>query len=133
MCKFEVYWSKSGSVTNEGGLGAAVVKRLTTTFRGKNHCVYLDKFFSTVSLAKELLQHDIYRCGTARSNRKECPVCLRNEKLKRDEFKSKLTENSTIECIVWQVKKPVSFINTISDPHYQTQVTPSQTLTIKLK
>ena len=106
MCKFEVYTgANTGSVTNEDGLGAAVVKRSTTPFRGKNHCVYFDNFFSTVSLARELLQHDIYSCGTTRFNRKKFPVCLRIEKVKRGEFKSKLTENSTIESIVCQDKK----------------------------
>ncbi len=57
LCKFEVYTeANTGSVTNEGGLGAAFVKRLTTPFRGKNNYVYFENFFSTVSLAKELLQ-----------------------------------------------------------------------------
>ena len=106
LCNFEVYTGAgSGSVHLEGGLWASVVKKLTSPFEGKNHCVYFDNFFSTVSLSKELLQNDIYSCGTARCNRKGFPDILKNAELKRGAFKSKSIETPNVQCIVWHDKK----------------------------
>ena len=68
-----------------------------------------------------LAKHHLYSCGTARSNRKGFPAELKQVKLQRCEHVSKLTENSTVQCLVWK-DKDVYFINTISDPADKAQV-----------
>lgn len=55
------------------GLGYRVVHDLTRDLGGLNHHVYLDRFFTGVTLATDLLLEDIYTCGTLNPNRKEIP------------------------------------------------------------
>ena len=83
-------------------LGPSVVKKLLDPFKGKGHFVFCDNFFSTVDLAKDLV--NTYSCGTARSNRRKFPDSLKNTKLQRGESKSQLVENSSVHCFVWQEK-----------------------------
>ena len=59
--------------TVEVGLGASVVKRLTRDLVGQHYCLYLDNFFSSVSLFESLLKEGI---GTLQSNRKRFPSKL---------------------------------------------------------
>lgn len=123
MCNFDVYTGAGTAVHESGGLGPSVVLKLTAPFKGLGHFVFYDNFFSTVNLACTLLEHyNTYSCGTARSNRKKFPSGLKNIKLDRGESRSAVVENSNVNCIVWQDKKLVYFIDTISDPTKITQV-----------
>lgn len=122
MCNFDVY-TGVGTVSGGDGLGASVVKKLMDPFKGSGHFVYYDNFFTSVDLAHDLLdQYGSFSCGTARSNRKKFPECLKKIKIARGVSKNKLGENSTVNCIAWQDKKLVHFVDTISDPAETTQV-----------
>lgn len=82
--QLQVYSGK----TDEGrevGLAARVVNDLTRILVGKNHHVYMDNYFTSPELYKQLLTDGIYACGTCRPNRKGWPDglhknCLRKEK-----------------------------------------------------
>ena len=76
MCDFQVYMGKRQDGVAEQNLGYRIVRELTRNFAGKNHHVFYDNFFSTVKLAKDLLEDNIYSCATARPNRKEFPKIL---------------------------------------------------------
>ena len=78
--KFEVYTGKDGE-TVEKGLPARVVKRLTEQLKGKYHHVFFDNFFNSFELLNDLVEDDIYACGTARSNRRGFPEQLKKVKL----------------------------------------------------
>jgi hypothetical protein len=64
----------------EDGLGAKVVKQLTQPLNGRGHHVYYDNFFSSVSLAKDMLEKGNYTIATTRKSRREWPASLKDIK-----------------------------------------------------
>ena len=78
--RFEVYTGRRES--REEGLGAHVVKTLTSELKHKHHHVYFDNFFTNVQLLEQLEEDGIYSCGTARKDRKGFPPALKNVGLK---------------------------------------------------
>ena len=83
ISQFECYTGKKGD-TAEVGLGGNVVIRLTRDLVGKNYHIYMDNFFSSVSLYKSLLLDKIYSTGTLRSNRRYFPPELKTISEKGD-------------------------------------------------
>jgi hypothetical protein len=65
------------------GLGYDVVDSLTTAYQLKNHIIYIDRFFSSVTLAEHLLQQNTYMNSTVMLNRKGLPAEARTLKLKK--------------------------------------------------
>nr|XP_004210406.2 piggyBac transposable element-derived protein 4-like [Hydra vulgaris] len=63
------------------GLGESVLYQLTKPLHGKHHQVYFDNYFTTVPLMEYLLQHEVYCCGTIRSDRKYLPKNLKSDKM----------------------------------------------------
>lgn len=122
MCKFEVY---AGSIpgSSDMGLDPFVVIRLCEPFLNKNHFIFYDNYFSTVELAKNLLMKNTYSSATTRAIRRGFPSDFKHLILKKQgEYKAVLVENSMVECIAWQDKKTVKFINTISLSTDQSEV-----------
>ena len=62
---FEIYTGRKNNTT-EHGLGARVVKSLTSDLKGKYHHVYFDNYFTSLHLLEDLEEDNIYACGTAR-------------------------------------------------------------------
>ena len=79
ICDFSVYTGKEGS--GEKDLGAKVVKKLAEPLAGRNYHIFFDNFFSTVKLFDDLLEDDIYACGTFRKDRKGIPQDIKDVKL----------------------------------------------------
>ena len=77
--RFQVYTGKKDSVA-EKGLGARVVKDLTSSLKGKYHHVYFDNFFASTELLTDL-ERNGYSCGTARKDRKGFTEALTKPKL----------------------------------------------------
>lgn len=77
----QVYTGKEKSA--EKGLGARVVKDLTTPLKQKYHHVYFDNFFTSVKLLEDLEKDGLYACGTARSDRVGFPPQLKQAKLSK--------------------------------------------------
>ena len=74
--------STIGKNTTEHGLGARVVKTLTSDLNGKYHHVYFDNYFTSLELLEDLEKDNIYACGTARKYRKGFPPQLNKPNLK---------------------------------------------------
>ena len=64
------------------GLGAHVVKTLTSDLKHKYHDVYFDNFFTSVQLLEQLEEDEIYSCGTARKDRRGFPPALKAVRLR---------------------------------------------------
>ena len=62
LCNFDIYTGKEESA--EVNLGAKVVKKLSRMLVGKRWHLYFDNFFSSVSLMEDLLNGELYACGT---------------------------------------------------------------------
>ena len=124
LCQFEVYIGKESETQAallpgqaEGSI-AAVVRRLTRPLVGKNYFVFMDNFFSGISLFRELLNENIYCCGTLRKNRKGFPESLKTVKLK-EQGESKFVRSGNMVCTIWRDKasnKPVTVLSTQCNP-----------------
>ena len=109
----EVYVGREGRVT-EHGLGERVVLSLTEKYRGKHHHIFCDNFFTSPWLFQELHSHGLYACGTVRQTRQEFPRDLRNVTLARGE--SVFRQRSNLTAVVWQDRRPVHVLSTLSQP-----------------
>ncbi len=67
VCEFECYTGKKGDTT-EVGLGGSVVTRLTRDLVGKAYHIFMDSFFSSVTLYHQLLSDNIYCTGTRQTD-----------------------------------------------------------------
>jgi hypothetical protein len=88
-------------------LGASVVKNMVKSLYEKGYNVLHD-FFSSVALAKDLLEKKVYTIGTTR-------VKLQKS-MSRSDSASSVVEGDQVECLVWKDNRCVSFINTICPP-----------------
>ncbi|XP_022798311.1 piggyBac transposable element-derived protein 4-like [Stylophora pistillata] len=129
VCEFQVYTGKHGNEI-EHGLGHRVVSDLVRSLHGKKYHIFCDHFFTSVKLAEDLLENDLYLCGTTRSNRKDFPKQLKPnvaavKALRRGE--SLFRRKGDVVATVWKDKKLVSFIST------QCQVGGNETVSRKQK
>ena len=115
-CCFQVYTGKVGN-TSEKNLGARVVTDLSKDVLNKGFHLYFDNFFSSPSLLADLYTKNTYCVGTVRVNRKHFPIFGKRaiKGLGRGQSLSKEVLQNNVHCFVWQDKKPVAFVNTISD------------------
>ena len=128
LCQFEVYIGKetqTGTQTQpallpgqtEGSI-AAVVRRLTRALVGRDYFLFMDNYFASIHLLRELLQECIYCCGTLRKNRKGFPDALKTVKLKV-QGESKFARNDNLVVTIWRDKasnKPVTICSTQCNP-----------------
>ena len=75
VSQFQVYVGKE--VSSETGLGARVVKDLTSTLVDKNYHIFCDNFFTSVKLFHQLHSNGIYATGTIRADRRGFPEALK--------------------------------------------------------
>ncbi|CAB3254169.1 unnamed protein product [Arctia plantaginis] len=66
------------------GHGYDVVLKLTKNLLHEGRTLIADNFYTSVSLAEELLKRNTYLCGTVRTNRKGLPKTVISTKLKKE-------------------------------------------------
>ena len=95
------------------GLGHAqtVVMNLLDSLDGCYRMVIADNFFTSISLAKRLLEHDTYLIGTLRSNRVGSGSAVVQKKLRRGKVYG-LQNKDSVKLIKWKDKKDVLLIST---------------------
>ena len=77
LLKFQIYTSKE--TQGERGLAHRVVTDLVIPrFRNNNYVVYMDNFFTSIPLFKELSENNILACGTYQTNHIGLPADLAN-------------------------------------------------------
>ena len=109
----QVYVGKEGD-GSEHSLGERVVLDLTEQYRGKAYRIFCDNFFSSPRLFRTLHGHSLYACGTVRQNRKDFPSDLRGVTLQVGE--AQFCQSDFLTAVVWQDKRPVHVISTLSQP-----------------
>ena len=114
VSQFEIY---TGNKTRqpEIGLGERVVKDLCKTMQGKSFKIYADNYFSSLNLAKNLLDNGIGYCGTIRCNRKNLPQMKEDTFMSGGDMDYRMT-SSGISCCKWMDKKAALIISSIHDP-----------------
>ena|SRR6218665_837547 len=75
----------------------------------KGHTLYVDNWYTSVTLFKYLHTHSTNACGTIRSNR--APEVVRNLKLKKGE--SRTFQCGTLQCTKFVDKKDVYILSTL--------------------
>ena len=76
-CNFQIYTGKEGNNV-EKGLASRVVKDLMENYLGLGHHVYVDNFYTSPQLFKDLLEAGTLACGTIRSNKKGFPAAVKD-------------------------------------------------------
>ena len=118
---FMVY---TGQQDPTAGLGHAhtVVMNLLDGLLGCYRTVVADNFFTTISLAKRLLEDDTYLIGTLRSNRAGSGNEVTQRKLRRGEAYGRQNRDG-VKLIKWKDKRDVLMIST--RPSHSTTVVDS--------
>ncbi|GFR24710.1 piggyBac transposable element-derived protein 4 [Trichonephila clavata] len=76
-----------------------VVNAMTDCIKGKGHKVFMDNFFSSPELYRDLLKEKkINSCGTVRPNRKNFPKNLAPCKMKQGDLAVKFCNGMTAMC-----------------------------------
>lgn len=114
LTDFDIYLGK-GTANSEHGLGHDVVTKLTRDLTGKYFRVFFYNYFTSVQLMQDLLADRIYACGTVRMNRRGFPDDLKG-RLRLQRGQSMTRQKGNLTASVWQDKKPVAFLSTLSDP-----------------
>ncbi|XP_046982234.1 piggyBac transposable element-derived protein 3-like [Schistocerca americana] len=113
-----MFHAGSGTVSAEDmkeyGLSAAVVKMMTESVpRDNQHCVYTDRFFTSVKSVDMLLGRKIYQTGTVMKNRLG-PIVkkLKNDMLfQRGEWEEWVREDDKICLIKWKDNRSVLILS----------------------
>lgn len=117
---FEIYQGKGTGVSPDHshlGLGGSVVMRLVEQLlHGQNVRCYMDNYFSSLALYRELKALGILASGTIRSNRLHgCPLKSDKDLKKegRGSYDSKVTEHGDVVIVRWHDNGPVNMISTL--------------------
>ncbi|KAG0431384.1 hypothetical protein HPB47_021836 [Ixodes persulcatus] len=117
---FELYQGKGTGVSTGHsylGLGGSVVMRLVEHLpQGKNVRCYMDNYFSSLPLFRELKALGILSSGTLRCNRLQgCPLKSDKELKKegRGSYDFKVTEQEDVVIVRWHDNGPVNMISTL--------------------
>lgn len=117
---FDIYTGKVGDNV-ERNLGSRVVKTLSANLVNKNHKMFFDNFFSSPQLMKDLLDKQLYACGTINSNRKHMPKFKDDKELKRGQYEW-FSSNDGLTAVKWRDKRCVHLISNYHDPLLTTSV-----------
>ena len=102
------------SIPGEGQTAHSTAQHVTAThatvtelIEGRGHKLYMDNFFSFPELFDDLVNKQIYCCGTVRPNRRGMPQDLRPKttKLKRGDIRVRTRADLT--AILWRDKRDV--------------------------
>ncbi|GFQ69598.1 piggyBac transposable element-derived protein 4 [Trichonephila clavata] len=92
-----------------------VVNAMTDCIKGKGHKVFMDSFFSSPELYRDLLKEKkINSCGTVRPNRKHFPKNLAPCKMKQGDLAVKFCNGMTAMC--WKDKRQVYMLTNMHSP-----------------
>lgn len=109
--KFDVYQGKNQKIDDKYkgfNLGERIVLHLTQEDWGKNKIIYFDNFYTTVTLLEKLKAEKTLACGTIRSNRKNLPSKMKEDKkLERGEYDFRIS-NTGISYFKWKDNRIVS-------------------------
>nr|XP_022294779.1 piggyBac transposable element-derived protein 2-like [Crassostrea virginica] len=110
------YWPYMGKHDQFHGksLGERVVKHLCRALKYKGHHVFFDRYFTSMSLVRALLQDGIYCCGTVKSDSGGFPEELRCPNLRRGETLQ--MQHDQVIATAWKDKKMVHVLSTNCSP-----------------
>lgn len=84
--RFKVYCGNENDREDDISLSEDVVMKLCENILDEKRTLYVDNFYTSVSLASRLLKRKTHLVGTLRSNRKNNPKTVQKKKLERGIF-----------------------------------------------
>ena len=124
---FNVYFGKvKGQNVSAKGLGYDVVMKLMDPYFHQGYHLYVDNFYTSVSLFKDLFAKDVRATGTIRDNRRDFPDNLKNSKRwakGKDRGSVRWVRDGPCLAVQWLDSKVVSVITTIDNANVKTQAT----------
>ncbi|XP_056111928.1 piggyBac transposable element-derived protein 4-like [Rhinichthys klamathensis goyatoka] len=111
---FSVYTGKNNFPTGHGLSYDAVTSLLDHTFLGSGYHVYMDNFYTSPKLLKDLFAMRFGACGTYRDNRKDCPRNAANSLSKKSARGSiRWIRDGPLVFVKWMDTREVSVCSTI--------------------
>ena len=113
--ELEVVHRQGRRLTSSLGLAHRVVLDLLDDDRLKNkgYHVYMDNFYTSPALFRDLRDRGFEACGTIRSNRVGIPEDIRSVKLKKGE--SHFSQDDSMLFMKWKDKRDVLMLSTFHD------------------
>ena len=112
--KFQVYTGKE--VVQEKGLSHRVVIDMLSHLQNTNVRVFMDNFYTSPTLYKELHMRGIYACGTVRANRRGIPVHLTPKNLKLVKHQYRVAQQDDLTFCTWMDTKAVLCLSSFHSP-----------------
>ena len=110
--KFKIYTGKEDDISH--GLAYSVVTGLMSELKRKGYHLYMDNYYTSPKLVKDLFEDGIYSSGTVRSNRKHFPPELKPKKgqsMVRGDME--VLYHDYITAVHWMDKRDVLMLSTI--------------------
>ena len=112
---FDVYTGKRDKTAKTSfGLAYDVVFRLMSTLFGQGYKLFVDNFYSSVQLCKDLLKHQTTLCGTILTNRRGIPKSFKSKKKLEERGAGQWIRDGNVVFLQWQDNKKVTFITSMS-------------------
>ena len=109
---FEVYTGKTGNAPTFG-LAYDVVFRLIHLLLGQGYRLYVDNYYSSVQLCKDLLKEQTTLCGTILTNRRGIPKIMKCKKKLKERGTAQWIRDGNVVFLQWQDNKKVTFISSM--------------------
>ncbi|XP_020603908.1 piggyBac transposable element-derived protein 4-like [Orbicella faveolata] len=123
---FNIYSGKAaGREISAHGLGYDVVRKLMGDYENQGYHLYVDNFYSSMTLAKHLFQQGILFTGTILENRKDFPPSLKNGKQwakGQPRGAMRWERDPPVLAMQWVDNRVVSMICTASNANDKVQV-----------
>ena len=127
---FNIYIGRAaGREVSANGLGYDVVMRLMTPYFDKGYHLFVDNFYSTVILFRDLFDNGVLATGTILDSRRSFPAALKNSKeWAKGKERGCMRWVRDPPCLVlqWVDNKVVSMITTVGNANGHIQVSRKQ-------
>ena len=124
---FDVYVGKvEGQNVSAKGLGHDVVMKLMDSYFHQGYHLYVDNFYTSVTLFKDLFARGVRATGTIRDTRRDFPENFKNSKQwAKGKGRGSVRWGRDGPCLAiqWLDNKVVSVLNTIDNANVRTQAT----------
>jgi len=114
ICSFDIYTGKDPArPVHPNGVAYDVVMNLLENYYNKGYFVFTDNFYTSPTLAKGLLDKEIYTTGTVRSNRKHFPKDLASKSKNAQQGDQTYRYHEHITAVKWHDNKDVFVMSTM--------------------
>lgn len=113
---FNIYTGKDKTDTGSATRNVVINLLKESQLLHKGYCLFLDNWYSSPTLYRELFNMKTNVCGTARINRKGMPPKLKSHLLQKGE--AVIFSTKEIAAIKWKDKKDVVMLTTMHDLNF---------------